>query len=78
MLTPDLNLLRHKIGLADGEDFPWVHELKLIPWRPKHSSVCFCPCLIDSNHIASIKFLRSLLHLSRLDRKIDQRKKSIP
>jgi hypothetical protein len=82
MLTPDLNLLRDKIGLAPGEDFPWVHELCFSSYTGRgpgrgHGTY-FTACFTDSNHTVSIQFLRSLLRLSRLDRKIDQRNKSNP
>jgi hypothetical protein len=72
MLTPDLNLLRRQIGLAEGEDFRWVHEIKFY-----HNSYGTFGLRLGGNnstYAVSTKFLRSLTHLSRLDRKIDQRK----
>jgi hypothetical protein len=76
MLTPDLSLLKKEIGLADGEDFPWVHDLHLSPNR--HGGGYYATLGGGAKNYCSVKWLRSLLHLSRLDRKIDQRKKSIP
>ena len=74
MLTPDLNLLRRKIGLAPGEDFPWVRDLGF----KNTGRGIFSPALGGTEHSVSVRWLRSLLRLSRLDRAIDQRKKSIP
>ena len=74
MTTPDINLLKDMIGLAPSEDFPWVHELRFVSHPHRGTRACWCPVLTDSNHSVSLKWLRSLLRLSRLDRKIDQRK----
>ena len=78
MTSPDINLLYQKIGLEPGEDFPWVHQLKIIPWHNRNPHTFYAPTFGSHHSAVSIKFLRSLLRLSRLDRAIDQRKKSIP
>ena len=72
MTAPDINLVKSKIGLAVGEDFPWLRQIQFysVPSRPGYYNLR----LGAINNSVSIKFLRSLLRLSRLDRKIDQRK----
>lgn len=73
MTAPDVLFLRQILGLAPNEDFPWLHQIGFYSSksRPGH----YYLRLGDLNKSVSIKFLRSLLHLSRLDRIIDQRKK---
>jgi len=75
MTSPDLNLLRRKIGLQPYEDYPWFHEITFrhSPSRPRNYDLN----LGGRNKSVGLKFLRSLLHLSRLDRAIEQRKKAI-
>ena len=75
MRSPDLNLLKQKIGLADAEDFPWVHEIRFYNSRSHPRSYALSLGSPTSTHSVSLKFLRCLLNLSRLDRKIDQRKR---
>lgn len=69
MTSPDLNLLRRKIGIESGEDFRWVHEIRFY----LNSGGCYTITLGGRKNFVSVRWLRSLLHLSRLDRTIDQR-----
>jgi hypothetical protein len=72
MISPDLSLLRQKIGLKPGEDFDWVHQMRLM----KNSGGYYTIVLGGSKKAVSIRWLRSLLHLSRLDRNIEQHKRT--
>lgn len=76
MTSPDIQLLKQKIGLQPDDDFPWIHQLR----QKKISSGGWQITLggASDRHKVSVKWLRFLLRLSRLDRAIDQRKKVLP
>lgn len=62
----ELDELRRQLGLAFGEDFPFMRDLQFFRYGTERFI-----CLDDRR--ASLEWLRSLVRLSRIDRSIDER-----